>query len=79
MEVSGQLDTPVTLPPPVTTGQEAGWAADPVWTRWWREELRDHAGIRIPVAQPVSVVTILTELYWFVKTEGKKSKWNFCR
>jgi hypothetical protein len=36
--VSGQLHTPAALPPgkepPVPTGQEAGWAPEPVWKTW---------------------------------------------
>jgi hypothetical protein len=36
MEVSGQIHAPAALPPGkeplVTTGKEAGWAPDPVWT-----------------------------------------------
>jgi hypothetical protein len=38
MEVSGQLQAPAALPPgkelPIPTGQEAGLAAEPLWTRW---------------------------------------------
>jgi len=37
MEVSGQLQTPTALLPGkellVSTGKEAGWAPEPVWTR----------------------------------------------
>jgi hypothetical protein len=42
MEVSGQLHVPAALPlgkePTVPTGQEAGWAPEPVWTLWRREK-----------------------------------------
>jgi hypothetical protein len=31
--------------PPVTTGQEAEWAPEPVWTSW-RKEILDPTGIR---------------------------------
>jgi hypothetical protein len=38
---SVQLHVPVALPPgkepPVFIGQEAGWAPEPVWTTWRRE------------------------------------------
>jgi hypothetical protein len=38
MEVSGQLHALVALPtgkePLVPIGKEAGWAPEPVWTRW---------------------------------------------
>jgi hypothetical protein len=38
MEVSGQLHAPATLllgkEPLVPVGYEAGWAPEPVWTRW---------------------------------------------
>jgi hypothetical protein len=46
---------------PVPTGQEAGWAPELVWTRWWRE--------KYPICQEMnpgrpgrSLVFILTEL-----------------
>jgi len=42
MEVSGQLHTSAALTPGreplVPIGEEAGWAAETVWTRWWREK-----------------------------------------
>jgi hypothetical protein len=41
LEVSGQLHSQAALPPgeepPVPIGQEAGWAPEPVWTMWRRE------------------------------------------
>jgi len=45
MEVSDQLHAPTALPrgkePPVPIKYEAGWAPEPVWTRWWREKFPD--------------------------------------
>jgi hypothetical protein len=50
MEVSGQLHAPAALPPGknslVPIGQEAGWAPEPFWTRWWREKFPAPAGNR---------------------------------
>jgi hypothetical protein len=43
--------------PPVTTGQEAGWAPEPVWTR------KPLPGNEPPSASPQSV-SVLTELTW---------------
>jgi hypothetical protein len=43
-EVTGQFHAPAILlqrtklPPPVPTGQEAGWAPEPVWMRWLGEK-----------------------------------------
>jgi len=52
MEVSGQLNAPVTLPPrkepPVRVGKEVGWAAEPVCTWWRREKFPVLAGNRTP-------------------------------
>jgi hypothetical protein len=43
MEVSGQIPAPADLLPgkgfPVPIGQEAGWALEPFWRRWRREEI----------------------------------------
>jgi len=36
MQVSGQLHAPTGLSA-VRTEQEAGWAPEPIWTRWRRE------------------------------------------
>jgi hypothetical protein len=40
MVVSGQLHTPTALPPGkeplVPIGEEAGWASEPFWMRWWK-------------------------------------------
>jgi hypothetical protein len=48
MEVSGQLHNPSALPPwkdpPVSAGQETGWAPESAWT-WWRRE-------RSPIISP---------------------------
>jgi hypothetical protein len=30
----------------IEIGQEAGWAPEPVWTRWWREKFPAPAGTR---------------------------------
>jgi len=42
MEFSGQLCSLAALSsgnePPLRTVQEAGWAPEPVWTRWRREK-----------------------------------------
>jgi hypothetical protein len=50
MEVSGQLHAPAALlpeeEPPVPIGYEAGWAPEPIWTRWWREKFPAPAGNR---------------------------------
>jgi hypothetical protein len=45
MEVSGQLHAPAASPL-VTIVQEAGWAPEPAWTRWWGEEFPVPAGNR---------------------------------
>jgi len=41
MEVNGQIYDPTALTPgketPVQIGRKAGWAPEPVWTRWRRE------------------------------------------
>jgi hypothetical protein len=58
MEVSGQLHAPAALPPGkkplVPIGQEAGWAPEPFWTRWFREKFQAPAGNRTPIVQPVA-------------------------
>jgi hypothetical protein len=61
MEVSGQLPAPTTLPPgkepPVSIGEEAGWAPETVWTRWWREKFpapHRESNPRTPIVQPVA-------------------------
>jgi hypothetical protein len=48
--------------PPVPIGQEAGWAPEPVWTLWRRENSISLAGNRTPSSQ--SPVPILTEISW---------------
>jgi hypothetical protein len=40
--------------PLVPTGQEAGWAPEPVWTLWSWEESLAPVGNRIPAVQPVA-------------------------
>jgi hypothetical protein len=46
------------LPPgkgtPVPTGQEAGWASEPVWTQRLEEKSFGRAGDRAPIAQSSS-------------------------
>jgi hypothetical protein len=46
--VSGQLHAPAALPPekepPVPIGYEAGWAPEPVWTTWRRENSWPYRG-----------------------------------
>jgi hypothetical protein len=48
MKMSGQLHTPAALLPKKETvvhiGREAGWAPEPVWTRWWGERIPVHCG-----------------------------------
>jgi hypothetical protein len=39
---------------PVPSGQEAGWAAVPLWTLYRTETSIGSAGIRNPVVQPVA-------------------------
>jgi hypothetical protein len=50
MEVSGQLHGPAALTTgkelPVPIGQEAGWAPEPAWMRWWAEKFPAPTGIR---------------------------------
>jgi hypothetical protein len=50
--------------PPVPTGQEAGWAPEPVWTERSEEKSFAPAGNRTPIARSSSRQsdTILTEL-----------------
>jgi hypothetical protein len=36
---------------PGSIRQEAGWAPEPFWTRWWKEKFPAPAGIRNPVHQ----------------------------
>jgi hypothetical protein len=39
---------------PVPIGMEAGWAPDPVWTLWSREESLIPAGNQTPPVQPLA-------------------------
>jgi hypothetical protein len=58
MEMSGQLHAPAALPlgkePLVPIGQEAGWAPEPFWTRWFREKFPAPTGNLTPIVQPVA-------------------------
>jgi hypothetical protein len=67
MDVIGQLHASAALPQGilpqhypedggtmVPIGKEAGWASEPVWTRWWREELRLLPGFKPRIIQPVA-------------------------
>jgi hypothetical protein len=58
MEVSGQLHAPAALPPGkeplVPIGQEAGWAPEPVWMRWWREISQPLPGLKPPIIQSIA-------------------------
>jgi hypothetical protein len=60
MELSGQLLAPAALSPEkeplVPIGWEAGWAPEPVWTRWWREKFPAPAGSRTPTHPSYSPV-----------------------
>jgi hypothetical protein len=53
VEASGQLHALAALPPvkdrPVPTGQEAGWAPNPVWSLWRREQTLAPTVNRTPV------------------------------
>jgi hypothetical protein len=60
MEVSGQLHAPAALPPGkeplIPTRWKAGWASEPLWTRWGIDKFPAPAGTRNPdhSAHPVS-------------------------
>jgi hypothetical protein len=54
MEVSGQLHDPAALYPRGTIVQEAGWAAEPVWTQRLEEKSFAPAGDRTPIARSSS-------------------------
>jgi hypothetical protein len=53
MGVSGQRHAPAALYPPVSIGQEAGWAPELVWTQGLEEKSSALVGDRTPVVQPV--------------------------
>jgi hypothetical protein len=60
VEVSGQLDAPAAL----SIGQEAGWAPEPVCTRWKREKIPiiALAGYWTPTVQPKNILKEITAL-----------------
>jgi hypothetical protein len=57
MGVSGQRHAPDALypgkGPPLSTGQEAGWASELIWTQRLEEKYFASAGDRTPVVQSV--------------------------
>jgi hypothetical protein len=60
MGVSGQCHAPAALypggkGPPVPTGQEAGWAPEPVWKQRLEEKSSASVGDRTPVVQSVVI------------------------
>jgi hypothetical protein len=60
LELSGQLHTPAALPlekePLVTTGQETGWAPEPIWMTWRRENSLPYQDLKSDpsVIQPIA-------------------------
>jgi hypothetical protein len=58
--VNGQLHATAALPlakePRVPVGYEDGWASDPVWTKWRRENSSPYwdSNSNLSVAQPVA-------------------------
>jgi hypothetical protein len=80
MEVSGQLHAPAALPPGqeplVPIGQEAGWAPEPFWTRWWKEKFPAPAGNRTLEPRPSSPwpsryydwATLIVSKFWGAQT-----------
>jgi hypothetical protein len=79
MEVSGQLNALVTFLPgeraPYSTGYEAGWAPETIWTRWRRKK-----SIRCPyrdskAGRPArSLVIVVTEIRDWREIRGCKQK-----
>jgi hypothetical protein len=71
MEVNGQLHAPAALPagkePLVPIGQEAGWAPEPVWTRWWREKFPVPAETRTPDHPSLINLYYLPNVISFIK------------
>jgi len=71
MEVSSQLEALVAFPRGRalnTFGQEAGWAPEPIWTLWRRENWLLLPGIETQfVGRPVHLLAnVLTEISFFV-------------
>jgi hypothetical protein len=73
-EMGGQLQVPAALPtrkellPPVPTGQEAGWAPEPVWTPQRTEIPLGLAGSQTLAVQPVAISNGISLLQ---KTKGR--------
>jgi hypothetical protein len=59
MGVSGELHTPPALPR-ADTGQEAGWAPQPIWTRWWKEK-HPYLYRKSNPGRPACSLVIITE------------------
>jgi hypothetical protein len=64
---SGQCHAPAEVYPreraPVPTGQEAGWAPEPVWTQSLEEKSFAPPGVRRSVVQSVVRLTELPRLH----------------
>jgi hypothetical protein len=62
----------VYIAPPVSTGQEAGWAPEPVWTQRLEEKSSASVGDRTPIVQFVaSDYTELPRLLRYICNESK--------
>jgi hypothetical protein len=80
MGVSGQHHAPAALYPPVPSGQEAGWATQPVWTQRLEEKSSASVGNRTPVVESV------VRHYWLsypgsqtFKYRSFWRKWQLCK
>jgi hypothetical protein len=66
MELSAQIQTLSTLAagkePLVSVKHEVGWASDPVWTVWRRENSFATAGKETMDCPAYSLVTLVSEL-----------------
>jgi hypothetical protein len=61
--------------PPVPIVQEAGWASEPVWTLWRREQSLSPTRIQTPTPRSSSLGTILTELSRLPDCTDRIAKW----